>query len=163
MFSCKNKKETNQQVAINIMNQNFDILMDSVSFFDLSKVSKNINDNMVIHLNAEVITIDVKESEKKFRTKFGVEQEKIDPTFFKIKSIPTNKVNNYSIKLVSHISNSDNSVNVSFVNFLIDKSNKFSSITVIKSRGIGAKFEIYYFKQINGKWIFDGKELLALG
>lgn len=163
MFSCKNKQETKQQIGISIINQNFEVLMNSVSYFDLSKVSKNVKEDINVNLNAEVMAMDVEESEKMFKTKFKLEQEKIDPIFFKIKKIPVNKISNYPIILVSNVSKSKDSVNVGFMNFLIDSSSKFSSITVITSRGIGAKFEIYYFKKVKGKWAFVGKELLALG
>ncbi len=164
MFSCENKQKNNEQIATNIINQNFGILIDSVSYFDLSKMSKNaIDDNIIVNLNTEVGAMDSQESIEMFKAKFKIKQKNIDPIFFKIKKIPENKVDKYPITLVSNTSKSRNVVNVSFMNFFIDSSNKYSSITVIKNRGIGAKFEIYYFKQVNGKWVFDGKELLALG
>jgi len=164
MLSCESRQKNNDQTAINIIDQNFEILMDSISYFDLSKMPKNaINDNIVVNLNAEVMAMDVQESIEMFKAKFKLKQRKIDPIFFKIKKIPVDRVDNYPINVVSSTPKNHNSVNVNFVNFLIDNSNKFASITVIKDRGIGTKFEIYYFKQINGKWMFDGKELLALG
>lgn len=164
MFSCENKKKNNEEVATDIINQNFEILVDSISYFDLSKIPENaINENINVHLNAEVMAMDVQTSTEMFKNKFKFNQKKINPIFFKIKKIPINKIDHYPIALASNISEDKNIVNVSFVNFFIDDANKFASITVIKSRGIGAKFEIYYFKHVDGKWIFDGKELLALG
>ncbi|WP_131707525.1 hypothetical protein [Chryseobacterium angstadtii] len=127
-------------------------------------MSKNsIKDNIVVTLNAEVTTMDVKESIELFNAKFSLKKEKTDPIFFKIKKIPLSRIDNYPITLVSDFQKNQETVNVSFTNFSLDKSKNFASVTVIKSRGIGAKFEIYYFKQVNGKWIFEGKELIALG
>jgi hypothetical protein len=48
-------------------------------------------------------------------------------------------------------------------NLIISKDNQYAAIEVIKSLGIGAKFEIYYFKRVNGKWVPDGNEVIALG
>ncbi len=73
-----------------------------------------------------------------------------------------NFVDNYPIKLIQEIPKPDNTVNIELLNCLIDQSGKFATITVVKNRGISSKFEIYFFKQRNGKWIFDGKDLLGL-
>lgn len=162
IFSCKNNQDTDERTAVKILNQNFEILMSSVSYFDLSSISEN-NNITSVNLNNEVMTMDLEESKEKFKNRFRLKQNKIDPIFFKIKSIPSNKIYNFPIKLVSFKEKTDDNINVSFTNFLIDSSCQYSSITVIQSRGIGARFEIYYFKYINDKWVFDGKELLALG
>jgi hypothetical protein len=56
-----------------------------------------------------------------------------------------------------------NVIEVVLGNLIISKDNQYAAIEVIKSLGIGAKFEIYYFKRVNGKWVPDGNEVIALG
>ncbi|WP_435523839.1 hypothetical protein [Chryseobacterium indoltheticum] len=71
-------------------------------------------------------------------------------------------MNGYPINLVSKERN-ENNVSIQFANFFLDNSNMNSSITVIKRRGIGVISEIYYFKKSDGRWKYEGKDLLFIG
>lgn len=89
MFSCESRQKNNENTAMNIINQNFEVLMDSISYFDLSKMSKNtVSDNISVDLTAEVMVMDLQRSTEMFKSRFKLEQKKIDPIFFKIKEIP---------------------------------------------------------------------------
>ncbi|MFC3754787.1 hypothetical protein ACFONJ_02200 [Chryseobacterium tructae] len=165
MFSCKDEQKNNEHIAASIIDQNFTVLMDHISYFDMSKIpgSKVNNDSIVVHLYAGIGTMYLKDAISLFKEKFKLNQEKFEPLYFGITHIPLNSVDNYPIKLIQEIPKPYNTVNVELLNCLMDQSGKFATITVVKSRGIGSKIEIYFFKQRNGKWIFDGKELFGLG
>ncbi|MFP3599092.1 hypothetical protein SB679_20435 [Chryseobacterium sp. SIMBA_029] len=102
---------------------------------------------------------------KKFQDKFKLSNEKIDNDPIKLAEIPQKKIGEYRLFFNSdNTSKSRNDViNVSFVNLVISKNSQYAAVEVVKSLGSGAKYEIYYFKQVNDKWVFKGKELLALG
>ncbi|WP_160138121.1 hypothetical protein [Chryseobacterium sp. c4a] len=165
MFSCKDEQKNNEHVAARIIDQNFTVLMDNISYFDMSKIPQNRgkSDSIAVHLYAGIGTMYLQEAISLFKEKFKLKQEKFEPLYFGITHIPMNSVDNYPINLVKEIPKPDNIVHIELLNCLMDQSGKFATITVVKNRGGGSKVEIYFFKQRNGKWIFDGKELLGLG
>ncbi|KPE50103.1 hypothetical protein AOB46_16830 [Chryseobacterium indologenes] len=157
-FSCQNR-EKKTALGNELISENLPILLDNLDYF------KTI-DNPVVGVYQFVGEIKQDQSIviKKFQEKYNLSNEKILNSSIKLEKIQK-KINNYSVFL-----DTDNSfkkrkdtIKVSFVNFIISKNNQYASIEVVKSLGNGAKFEIYYFKQVNGKWIFDGKQLIAVG
>lgn len=164
-FSCKDRQKANEQIAVSIIHQNFAVLMDSISYFDSSKIPESTvkKDDIVVNLYAKAGTMDLEESIHFFKEKYSLKQEKFEPLYFDIENIPVSSADHYPVHLVQSIPTSGNTVNVSLVNCLIDTSGKFASVTVIKSRGGGARFEIYFFKEWKGQWKSDGKKLLAVG
>lgn len=165
MFSCKDKQKDNRQIAADIVHQNFIVLMDSISYFDMSKIPGSTikSDSITVSLYSKTRVMDLQESIPLFKEKFKLKQEKFDPIYFDITNIPVSSVDHYPVHLVHGLQESEKTVDISLYDCLIDQSGKFASITVVKSRGIGAKLEIYFFKKLNGIWIFDGKKLLAVG
>lgn len=168
LISCV-KTDNKEKIAEDLVNQNIQIMLDSVSYFDLSKMNVISNENKKEKLEVSIIdNVMIHEFNEatlyKFNKKFKIKENNIKPIFLKIKKLPINNIDGYPIKLISKISQSNaNSVNIELANLLLDESNEFSCITVIKSRGIGTRIEIYYFEHRNNKWVFVGKELLALG
>ncbi|MDR2206267.1 MAG: hypothetical protein LBE36_08965 [Flavobacteriaceae bacterium] len=169
-LSCKNKITDKEEIAINIINDNFEILMEEISFYKRppkSDVDKEENKPVYL-IGSSAITSDSSEPIEKFRKKFNLENKNIEPFFFLIKNIPQNKIKEHHIQLLQgdnfdKIPNKSDIILVEFANVLIDDSHKFASINVIMSIGIAAISEIYYFKKIKNKWVFCGKELLYLG
>lgn len=163
VVSCQSGKDKDYLIFSKIISENFEVLLNSAEYFDQSKILKNnVDDKIVVDLLDEVVSIETLNSEKKFKAKFGITDNNLKPVFYKIDKIPKKEVNGYPINLISKERN-ENSVSVQFANFFIDDSKMNSSITVIKRRGIGAISEIYYFKKSNGRWKYEGKDLLFVG
>lgn len=159
LFSCQNKKEKSQ-LGKELITENLPILLDDLDYFDLSENPSSVG----IYQYVGEIKPDQKIVIEKFQNRFNLNGEEIFKYQIKIEKIPK-KIGVYSISL-----NTDNGfhkksdmINISFVNFIISKNNKYASIEVVKSLGSGAKFEIYHFKQNNSKWMFVGKEIIGLG
>lgn len=159
LFSCQNKKEKSQ-LGKELITENVPTLLDNLDYFDVSGSHLSVG----IYQYVGEIKSDQKMVIEKFQNKFNLNNEEIFKHQIKIEQIPK-KIGNHLIFL-----NTDNKfhkksdmINISFVNFIISKNNKYASIEVVKSLGSGAKFEVYHFKQDNGKWIFIGKEIIGLG
>ncbi|WP_131368692.1 hypothetical protein [Chryseobacterium luteum] len=158
-FSCQNR-ERKVQLANELITENLSVLLDNLDYFNIS------NDSLTVGVYQYVgeIKSDQKIVIEKFQNKFNLNDEKIFNEYIKIEKIPK-KIGNYSLFLDTDntFQKRNNIVKVSFVNFIISRNNQYASVEVIKSLGNGTKFEIYYFKQIDGKWVFDSKELIGLG
>lgn len=160
LFSCQNK-EQKKQLGKQLIIQNFSVLLDHLDYFKLSGNPLDVS----IYQYVGEIKADQEAVIKKFQDKFQLSNEKIDNDPIKLAEIPQKKIGEHRLFL-----NSDNTfkkrndiINVSFVNLVISKNSQYAAVEVVKSLGSGAKYEIYYFKQVNDKWVFEGKELLALG
>ena len=159
LFSCQNKKEKSQ-LGKELITENLPILLDDLDYFNISENPLSVGIYHYVGENKSDQTMVI----EKFQNKFNTNNEEIFKNQIEIEKIPK-KIGNHSVFL-----NTDNTfrkqrdiINVSFVNFIISKNNQYASIEVIKSLGSGVKFEIYHFKQNNGKWIFVGKEIIGLG
>ncbi|MGH1518078.1 hypothetical protein [Chryseobacterium sp. JK1] len=160
LFSCQNKKEKSK-LGKELISENLPILLDNLDYFKVSGTP---------HLSAGIYQYvgEVKSDQtmviEKFQNRFNLNNEKIFNGPIKIGKIPQ-KIGNHSVFLNTENAFGKRSdiINISFVNFIISENNQYASIEVIKSLGSGAKFEIYYFKQNNGKWIFVGKEVIGVG
>ncbi|WP_123902278.1 hypothetical protein [Chryseobacterium arthrosphaerae] len=159
LFSCQNKQEKSQ-LGKELITENLPILLDNLDYFDVSESPLSVG----IYQYVGEIKSDQNIVIEKFQNKFNLNDEEISEYEIKLEKIPK-KIGNHFVFL-----NTDNAfhkkssmINISFVNLIISKNNKYASIEVVKSLGSGAKFEIYHFKQDNGKWIFAGKEIIGLG
>jgi hypothetical protein len=158
-FSCQNK-EDKIQLGNELISENLPVLLDNLDYF------KTADDPLAVGIYQYVgeAKSDQKIVIKKFQDKYNLNNEEILNSSIKLEKVPK-KVSNYSVFLDTDntFQKRKDTINVSFVNLIISKSNQYASIEVVRSLGSGAKFEMYYFKQVNGKWIFDGKELIAVG
>lgn len=160
LFSCQNN-EQKTQLGKQLITQNFTILLDHLDYFKLSGNPLDVS----IYQDVGEIKADQEAVIKKFQDKFQLSNEKIDIALIKLAEIPEKRIGAYRLFLNNDntFKNRNDVINVSFVNLVISKNNQYAAVEVVKSLGNGAKYEIYYFKQVNDKWVFDGKELLALG
>jgi hypothetical protein len=101
---------------------------------------------------------------EKFQDKFHLRNQEIFDRVIKLENVPK-KIDDYPIFIKTDYGaqKQRNVIEVVLGNLIISKDNQYAAIEVIKSLGIGAKFEIYYFKRVNGKWVPDGNEVIALG
>lgn len=159
LFSCQNKQDKSQ-LGKELITENLPILLDNLDYFDVSESPLSVG----IYQYVGEIKSDQKMVIEKFQKKFNLNDDEMPEYQIKIEKIPQ-KIGNYSIFLNkdNEFHKKSNMINISFVNLIISKNNKYASIEVVKSLGSGAKFEIYHFKQDNGKWIFAGKEIIGLG
>ncbi|MFZ4929543.1 hypothetical protein [Chryseobacterium sp. Mn2064] len=159
LFSCQNSEKTDE-IGKELILENLPVLLDNLDYFNTNDTPLSVG----IYQYVGEIKSDQKIVLKNFQNRFNLNNEKIFNGQIKIRKIPV-KIGNYSLFL-----DKDNAfqkrtdvINISFVNPIISKNNQYACIEVVKSLGSGAKFEIYYFKQKNGKWIFVEKEVIALG
>ncbi|MCS3529347.1 hypothetical protein [Chryseobacterium sp. JUb7] len=157
--SCQ-EKEDQAQLGHRIISDNLPVLLDGLDYFNIA------NTPLSAELYPYVGRIESDEQTliDKFQDKFNLNNEKIFSGTIEIKKIPE-KIGHYLLFLNKHddFTKRNNRINISFVNLIISKNNRYACVEVVKSLGIGAKFEVFYFKQVNDKWIFDGKEVIALG
>jgi len=158
-ISCENK-EKKTQLAYELISNNLNILLDDLDYFAISDSHFPVG----VYQYIGEIESDQNIVIKKFQNKFDLKNEKIFNETIKIEKTPKT-VGNYQLYLDTDddFQKINNTIKISFVNLIISKNNRYACIEVVKSLGSAAKFEIYYFKQVNGKWIFEGKELLSLG
>jgi hypothetical protein len=161
-FSCSScqDKEKKAQLGNELISKNLNVLLDNLDYFNTSDNPLTVGIYQYVGVNKSDQEIII----KKFQDKFSLKNGKIFNNFIRLEKIPK-KNGRYSLFL-----DTDNTfqkrhdiIKVSFVNLIISNDNKYASVEVIKSLGSGSKSEIYYFKQINGRWIFESKELIALG
>lgn len=161
-FSCLScqDREKKAQLGTELITENLAILLDDLDYFKISDDSLGIG----VYQYVGKIKSDQEIVIKKFQDKFNLNNETIFNDPIKLKKVPK-KMGIYPLFFDTDntFQKQNNIIKVSFVNLIISKNNQCASIEVVKSLGSGAKFEIYYFKQVKGKWMFDGKELLALG
>lgn len=159
LFSCQKNEKINE-LGNELILENLPVLLDNLDYFNTNDVPISVG----IYQYVGEIKSDQKMVLKKFQNRFNLNNEKIFSGQIKLGEIPE-KIGNYSLFLDTHNTFQKRSdiINISFANLIISENNKYASIEVVKSLGSGAKFEIYYFKQKNGKWIFVEKEVIALG
>ncbi|MDR6515457.1 hypothetical protein [Chryseobacterium camelliae] len=158
-FSCQNKT-TKAQLGNKLISENLNVLLDDLKYFSTSDEHLSVAVYQYIGTSKSDQEIVI----RKFEHKFGLTDEKIVKDPIKLEKLPES-INHYSTFLDTDHSfhKKDNVIKVSFVNLMISNNNQYAAIEVIKSFGHGAKLELYYFKQVDGKWVFDSKEVLALG
>jgi len=158
-FSCENKA-TKVQLGNKLISENLNVLLDDLKYFSTSDEPLSVGVYQYIGTNKSDQEIAI----KKFEDKFGLTDEKIIKEPIKLEKLPQ-RINHYPTFLDTdnRFQKKDNVIKVSFVNLMISSSNQYAAIEVIKSLGHGVKIELYYFKQVDGKWVFDSKEVLALG
>ncbi|WP_294278350.1 hypothetical protein [uncultured Chryseobacterium sp.] len=158
-FSCENKA-TKAQLGNKLISENLNVLLDDLKYFSTSDEPLSVGVYQYIGTNKSDQELVI----RKFEHKFGLTDEKIIKETIKLEKLPKS-INHYPTFLDTNHSfqKKDNVIKVSFVNLIISNNNQYAAIEVIKSFGHGAKLELYYFKQVDGKWVFDSKEVLALG
>lgn len=156
---CQNLKK-DQSLSKTLIYENLPILLDDLDYFNYSDNSLSVG----IYEYVGELKSDQKFILESFRKKYPSMNGRILQSSLKLSGLPK-KVNNYNVFLDTDNSFAfkSNIIKVSFVNIVVSEDSRYASIEVVKSLGSGSKFEIYYFKLMDEKWYFDGKELIALG
>ena len=146
--SCKNNTTTISKEKEFIEN-NINILIDSVEHFDMSKYMTKKDDISIGLIDSIVVENRHFKATKKFST------IKIHP----------NNVLHYKSKYKLHLVSLNNrDVNVIFIQFCDFQINdNKASIIVRKTRGIGMIENIYFFEKENNIWILKKKKMLSMG
>ncbi|MDH6254185.1 hypothetical protein M2347_003912 [Chryseobacterium sp. H1D6B] len=158
-FSCQSS-EKRSQLGSELISGNLNVLLDNLDYFNTSNNSLTV----AVYQNVGENKSDQEIIVKNFQNKFNLKNEKIFDQPIRLEKIPK-KIGNYPLFVDTDntFQKRDDTLKISFVNLIISENNQYAAVEVIKSLGNGAKYEVYYFKQKNDKWIFQGKELIALG
>lgn len=157
-FSCQNKERI--RLGNELVSENLNVLLDDLYYFNTfgNTLTVKIDQYTGKYKSDKEVIL------KKFQNKFDLNDESFFDETIKIEKIPK-QIGNFSLFLnTDHtFPKRNNVITVSFVNLIISKNNQYASVEVIKSLGSGAKFEIYFFKQVNNKWKFESKEVIGIG
>ncbi|WP_163408690.1 hypothetical protein [Flavobacterium ajazii] len=160
LFNCK-KNENNLIIedGKKLVEQNINVLLDSIESFDISKIKvppvslkdfKNYKPIKTEQLRIKLLdSVLVKKQGKGF-FEFNLDEKCL-----------INLKSKYKTNIVKLNNHSGNVLFVSFFNFWIK--NNIGVIEVKKTIGISMSHDKYYFKKKNDKWIFIRKELLNMG
>ena len=156
---CQNVKKDRSLSKI-IIYGNLPILLDDLDYFSYSDDSLSVG----IYQYVGEVKSDQQLILQSFRKKYPSTNGRILQSSLRLSELPK-IVNNYQVFLDTDNSFSfkSNTIKVTFVNLVVSEDGRYASIEVVKSLGSGSKFEIYYFKLLDEKWSFDGKELIASG
>ncbi|RTZ01459.1 hypothetical protein EKM02_05505 [Flavobacterium sp. RSP49] len=159
---CSCKKQNNiKNNGKELIVQNINILIDSVEYFDMSKVPRP---EKFKNIKIEKITVGLLDSILIEKIDFN-KSKKINKTSFLQFNIKDSDLvdfrSDYKINIVK-INNYD--INILFVRFsnLTINENE-ASVIVTKVIGISMIKNRYYFKNKKGVWVFIRKELLGMG
>ncbi|WP_185288677.1 hypothetical protein [Chryseobacterium lactis] len=158
-ISCQNK-EKKIQLGKELISENLPVLLDGLGYFKIAEETLTAS----VYQYVGRMDPDQETVIEKFQDKFHLRNQEIFDRVIKLENIPK-KIDDYPIFIKTDYGaqKQRNVIEVVLGNLIISKDNQYAAIEVIKSLGIGAKFEIYYFKQVNGKWVPDGNEVIALG
>ena len=158
-YSCQNKEKI-VQPGEELILENLPVLLDNLEYFDTKGEPLSVS----VYQYVGEMAPDRGTVIKKFQDRFHLSNQEIFNGLIKLENVQK-KIGDYPISLLTdyHSQKKENIIEVLLGNLIISKDNQYGAIEVIKSLGSGAKFEIYYFKRLHGKWTFYGNEVIALG
>lgn len=163
---CSCKKQNKEVVGRELINQNINILLDSIESFDVSKMRvkqvsikdfKNYKPVIIEQIKIGLLDSILIEDDKNLKI---LNQEKL-LKFNLQKSDLINFKSEYKISIVKVNNYDTNILFVRFSNFNIGHDK--ASIEVTKIIGISMLSNKYYFEKQNGIWVFKKKEFLGMG
>lgn len=175
LISCKQDKfEEKKRIGYEILNDNINILLDSLDYFDSSRILpppkskfKIIKDgpfNVEILNLIKINPVNINQCIMLTKNRFKKNKNKLYELSFKINRLRNiEKYKDYTIYLTKYQKSGEKTIKINFYNLLIDENYNYASLTVQKKVGIGMKEEIYYFIKITNKWKFLNKKLIRIG
>lgn len=174
LSSCKKKEDIIVYSSKEIVRLNMPILLDSLDYFDWTKIPIPVKFKTTNRENFKVELLNSISYDKnisricknKFSEKFGnntnfnFECFKMDDSFIKKSTLNNNLYE--EINIVNKSSNDIYTLTVEFSNLLVDSSKNYLSIVVTKKIGIAMKKDIYFFKIKNKKYIYINRYNIAI-
>jgi hypothetical protein len=168
--SCKKNESIRNRDGSEIIKYNMSVLLDSLEYFDWTRipVSKKFNDVEKKQFKIELIdsilweeniseTCNVKfNNQFKNNSKLVFQSFKLDNSF-----IQNNNFKN--IGLVKKSSNDIYILSIIFSNLLVSENRKYACVVVTKKVGISMQKDIYFFENKNNEWNYIRRENISIG
>ncbi len=165
------KKENFSLEGAKIVNSHIEVLLDSIEFFDWTKIPisaefknetrKKFNYELIDSVGFDVniyplFNKNLKKHYDNIFTNSNIIKLKLNPTIlsrFKKKNLTLSKKKSNDIYVLSII----------FSNLIISVDGTFASLVVTKSCGISMTKDIYFFEKIDSVWVFKEKINIVIG